>query len=187
MLAVRFTKGELDLREPSKPAKRRRMRIQTPKSDLRINTDCKIRRLTCRLTCRLTGRLTCRLTGRLTCQLSCRLTRWLSCWLTCQLACRLTNFFLVIFDLKNLQYIYALKQPNRPFCVKRTKVRSESNFFSQSDLLTKGNSNRGKAEVINRRFPVDWRTFQLLDFCVSRCKPKKVFLTKNRRNFGGFI
>ena len=27
VLAARFSKGELDLREPSKPAKRRRMRI----------------------------------------------------------------------------------------------------------------------------------------------------------------
>jgi len=41
VLAVRFSKGEYDLREPSKPAKRRRMRIQTLKSDIRINTDCK--------------------------------------------------------------------------------------------------------------------------------------------------
>ena len=41
MLAVRFSKVEYDLREPYKPAKRRRMRIQTLKSDIRINTDCK--------------------------------------------------------------------------------------------------------------------------------------------------
>ena len=45
MLAVRFSKVEYDLREPSKPVERRRMRIQTPKSDIRINTDRKIRQL----------------------------------------------------------------------------------------------------------------------------------------------
>ena len=64
MLDVQFSKVEFDLREPSKPAKQRRMRIYSLKSDLRVITDCKI-----------------------------------------------LNFFLVIFDLKNLQYIYALKQP----------------------------------------------------------------------------
>ena len=94
------------------------------------------------------------------------------------------NFFGVIFDSKTYSIYFNWKRPKGAFCEKRKKVRSGSNFFSQSDPKTKWNSNRGKAEVINRRFPVDWRTFQLLDFCVSRCKPKKVFLTKNRRNFG---
>ena len=74
MLAARFSKVELDLREPPKPAKRRRMRVHSLKSDLRINTDCEI-----------------------------------------------LNFFLVIFDLKNLQYIYALKQPNQALLRKTKK------------------------------------------------------------------
>jgi len=42
MLDVQFSKVEFDLREPSKPAKQRRMRIYSLKSDLRFNTDCKI-------------------------------------------------------------------------------------------------------------------------------------------------
>ena len=71
MLAVRFSKAQFDLREPSKPAKQRRMRVRSLKSDIGINTDCK-----------------------------------------------LTQHF---FDLKNLQYIYALKQPNQALLRKTKK------------------------------------------------------------------
>ena len=45
MLDVQFSKVEFDLREPSKPAKQRRMRGRSLKSDIGINTDCKLTQL----------------------------------------------------------------------------------------------------------------------------------------------